>query len=336
MAELHLVPDERVAIQAVLYLAGLAAAHFFLVKPLVSLNRERLRRTLGSSQRAGSDEQKVTQLDADYRARMAESMARARELKQAKIAAGEKEAEALLQSATAKASEQIHRVRAEVEAQLAVQRAAVGRTSADVAKVLLERIMSASSLVMVGLWALGGEFAQAAGGENVDFWYGIFWPYVQFSMFAFGFWYFGRKGFASLLEKKRDALRTQLSEAHQAVRQAEARLQESQRKVASLEADMARLLAEHEADGQRQQEHVMAEALRARDIILRDTERRTNELIEAAREALRKDLVEETMRAVTQQLDPVRLKELNSRLGRAAIDVVRAQSAKPYPSKSPN
>ena len=328
MAELHLVPDERVAIQAALYLAGLAAAHVFLVKPLVALGRERVRRTLGSSSRADSEQQRIDSLDDAYKKRMAAAIAEAKAIRQGEVTRGAGEAEDIIRSASDQAREQFERAKVKIEAQLMAGRAQVKTTAADVARMIVDRLVVPGGLAGV-LFALGyGQLARAAeGGSHVDFWYAIFWPYVQFGLFALGFWYFSRKGFAGLLEKKRDALRTQLSEAHQATKLAEAKVKDYESKVASLEADIVKMREQHAAEGLRQRENLKAEAQKTRDQILRDAEKRTAELIDGARDALRRELVEETLKAVTSQLDPVRLSKINGQMRTQALSLVQSMGS---------
>lgn len=327
MAELHLVPDERVFIQAALYLAGLAAAHVFLVKPLVAINRERVRRTSGSAGVAESELHRIESLEKDYKSRLAGATSEALALRDAELAAGTLEAESIIRDAGLLAKDHVDKARAQFAQQLAAERTQIGKKSQEVARAIVDRLLVAVPLAFAMLPLGAATPARAAGGEHVDFWYGIFWPYVQFAMFVAGFWYFGRKGFAGLLEKKRDALRTQLSEARQATHQAELRAREYELKAAALQQEIVRLKDDHAADGARQRQYLVDEAKRTRDQILRDSEKRISELLESSRESLRRELVEETMRAVTEQLDAQKRAELSGRMRDRAVSFVKAMGS---------
>jgi F0F1-type ATP synthase membrane subunit b/b' len=323
MAGLYLVPDERVVIQAAIYLVGLAAAHHFLVRPLVLLNSERRLRTVGSTSKAEVEQSRISSLDDDYRQKMAAATAQAKELRHKELLAGEGEAEEIIRSANQRAKAELDRVRLEVDGQLNLEREGLKTKANEVAKTIVDRLVSLAWVVFgVGAVFVAPE-AHAAGGSEVDFWYSIFWPYFQFAVFIFGFWYFGRKPFASMLQKKRDALRTQLSEARQATHVAEAKVKEFELKVASLESDLENLRRQHATEGARQRESLISEAKSTRDQIMRDTEKRATELIHSARESLRRELVDETLKAVQEQLDPARLAVVSTKARSQALSLVK-------------
>jgi F-type H+-transporting ATPase subunit b len=126
-----------------------------------------------------------------------------------------------------------------------------------------------------------------------------------------------------MLERKRDVLRTQLSEAKQAANAAKARVQEYELKVASLEANLTKLREQYAAEGVKQRESLMEEAKRVRAQLLHDTEKRTDELVLSARESLRKDLVDEAFAILDKELHGKVLESLNARLRTKALELAK-------------
>jgi F-type H+-transporting ATPase subunit b len=325
MAELNLFPDERVVFQAAIYLVGLASAHYFFIRPLVALGRERSSRTVGASAVAESALSRVDGLEGDYASRVGAATEAARELRQLELLAGQADAESLLRSAHNESKAQVDRVRAEVDAQVQVQRSQLSQRAKVLAGELMTKL-GAGLLIPLAI-AIGGAPDQvgmaAGGGGPVEFWSGIFWPYFQFAVFALGFWYFGRGALNKMLERKRDVLRTQLSEAKQAANVANARVQEYELKVASLEANLAKLREQYAAEGAKQRESLIEEANRVRTQILHDTEKRTDELVLSARETLRRDLVDEAFAILDKELHGKVLESLNSRLRTKALELAK-------------
>lgn len=325
MAELHLFPDERVVIQATIYLVGLATAHYFFIRPLVALGRERSSRTDGASAVAESALSRVDGLESDYASRVAAATEAARELRQRELSAGQADAEAILRSAQSESKSQVDRIRAEVDVQLQSQRADLPKRAKVLAEELLTKL-GAGLVLALAVFSAGsaGQTAWASGGAGaVDFWSGIFWPYFQFAIYIFGFWYFGRGALNKMLERKRDVLRTQLSEAKQAAHVAQARVQEYEQKVANLESNLAQLREQYAAEGAKQTESLIEEAKRVRAQILHDTEKRTDELVLSARETLRKDLVDEAFSILEKDLQGLVLQNLNVKLRTKALELAK-------------
>jgi F-type H+-transporting ATPase subunit b len=231
----------------------------------------------------------------------------------------------LLRSAHGESKAQVEEVRAEVDAQVKDQRSQLPQRAKVLAAELMTKL-GAGLLIPLAI-ALAGAPDQtgmaSGGGESVEFWSGIFWPYFQFAIYALGFWYFGRGALNKMLERKRDVLRTQLSEAKQAANAAKARVQEYELKVASLEANLTKLREQYAAEGVKQRESLMEEAKRVRAQLLHDTEKRTDELVLSARESLRKDLVDEAFAILDKELHGKVLESLNARLRTKALELAK-------------
>lgn len=329
MAELNLFPDERVLIQATVYVAALACAHFYLIKPALRLHRERLKRTSGTVATLAQDEHRMNNLEAEYSSRVREATEDARELRNKGVLAGQAEAEEILRLANTAARDRLESVKSSVESQVVSERTRLDALSKDLGASILKKINeSLSAFVAIPLVGtlLAGAFsqqAQAAGGGHVEFWSGVFWPYFNFLIYAAGLWFFGRKLADSFLQKKRDTLRTQLSEARQAAHLAEKRVQEYQGRVQSLESDLSKMRDEYVTEGMRQRDELIAEARRLREQIVADAERRAHEIVLSSREALKTELVSKALAFVEEQLQGDLLEAVDKRLHAQALDNLR-------------
>jgi F0F1-type ATP synthase membrane subunit b/b' len=327
MAELNLFPDERVLIQATVYVAALACAHYYLIKPALRLHRERLKRTSGTVAALAQDEHKMNNLEAEYNARLREAAEDARELRNKGVLAGQAEAEEILRLATTAARDRLESVRSSVESQVVIERTRLDTLSKEVGSNIVKKIGQglASFLVfpLVGCLFGGASVARAAGGGHVDFWSGIFWPYFNFLVYAAGLWLFGRKLADAFLQKKRDGLRTQLSEARQATHMAEKRVREYQERVHSLESDLSKMREEYVSEGLRQRDELIAEARRLREQIISDAERRAQEIVLSSREALKAELVTKAMAYVEEQFQGEFLEATDQRLHAQALSSLK-------------
>lgn len=322
MAGLNLFPDERVVIQAAVYLVGLASTHYFLIRPLLALTKERQARTLGASGVAKDEESRIQQLESDYREQLTQATEEAKQLRMRTVVGGQAEAEEIIHSATAQSKVEVEKIRIQIESQVMQERMVLPSHAQNLAKAILERVAPAFLVAITAAICVQNS-AYAAGSGPVDFWYGMFWPYFQFGCFALGLWFFGRTALNKMLEKKRDALRTQLSEARQATQEAESKVAEYKQKVASLEASIEQMRQQHAKEGALQRDSLIEEAKKMRDQILRDTERRADEIVMSARESLRRELIRETFEALQKELSQDFLEQTGTRLRTKAMELVQ-------------
>lgn len=329
MAELNLFPDERILIQATVYVAALACAHYYLIKPALRLHRERMKRTSGTVAVLAQDEHRMNNLEAEYNARVVEATEDAKELRNKGVLAGQAEAEEILRLANTAARDRLESVKSSVESQLVTERTRLDVLSKELGVSILKKINETLTILLVipltGSLVIGAltQHAEAAGGGNVEFWSGVFWPYFNFLIYAAGLWFFGRKLANNFLQKKRDTLRTQLSEARQAAHLAERRVQEYQDRVQSLESDLSKMREEYVTEGMRQRDELIAEARRLREQIVGDAERRAHEIVLSSREALKAELVSKALIFVEEQLQGDSLEAIDKRLHAQALENLR-------------
>ncbi len=327
MAELYLFPDERVVIQATVYVAALACAHYYLVKPALKIHKEREKRTSGAVASAAGENNRLTELENKYQTQVSQATQEAKELRNKEILAGQAQADEILRLAQTAAKDRVESVRSSVSSQLVAENTRKSDVTQEIAKAIMGKLSQGlNAIALVGLsvggWMGAQDRAYAAGGD-FEFWSGVFWPYFQFSVYALGMWYFGKKIADRVLQSKRDSLRTQLSEAHEAVQKAEEKISEYKKRAATLEADMVQLRKQYVEEGLRQKEDMVAEAKTVREQILRDAERRAGEIVSSARESLRQEIVDGALDMVATQLQGETLSQIDSKLRSQATQVMR-------------
>ncbi|WP_025323643.1 ATP synthase F0 subunit B [Deferrisoma camini] len=141
--------------------------------------------------------------------------------------------------------------------------------------------LSAAALLLPAVaFASGGE-----GGGNP--WFALGMKFVNFGILV-GILYFAlRKTVPQALQDRRENIRRALEESRKALEAAQAKLREYKDRVAHLEDEIARLRADFEAEGKRQQERILAEADKAAESIRRQAEASAQSEVKRARDQLR-------------------------------------------------
>ena len=333
MAELGLFPDPKIlVIQGVIFIGALVSANHFIIRPALRLHNERRRRTSGAVDSAKSLELRAESLEAAYNQELKSRVEEARNLRLSEVLAGQAEAESILGQAQEAARRHIDGVHGQLQSAVAQERAKLPGLVDNVAASILSQLGAASAIVFALALAAASGIARAAeegGGHGgpIDPWYGIFWPYFQFLCFVAAVVFFGRKTIAAVLENRRDALRTKLSEAKQAVTLAERKAAEYEAKMSGLQKEIDTLRAQYNEDGVRERNRIVSDAQKLAGDMLRDAERSANELVTKAREELRRDLVSMAIEAVEKRLTGESARALDVRLKKEALHGVSALGA---------
>ena len=124
----------------------------------------------------------------------------------------------------------------------------------------------------VGLSLLLPGVALAAEGAGSSPVYDLLLKFVNFGILAGILFYFLRKPVSQSLADRREDIRRELEDARQAKDAAEAKLKEYQERVSNLEQDVRRIQEDFRAEGQRQRERIVAEAVNAVEAMRRQTE----------------------------------------------------------------
>jgi F0F1-type ATP synthase membrane subunit b/b' len=331
MAELGLFPEPKILIlQGVVFLAALASANHFIISPALRLYNERKKRTSGAVVGAKNLEAKSEAMEKAYADELAARTVEAKELRLSEVLAGQAEADSIINQSIAESRTILQEVERSLESAVKEERAKLPLLAKDISKAMVEKlgiVVALTFAVSPFLALVSSNVAIGAGGGHVDPMEGIFWPLFQFACFLGAVIYFGRKTMASLLEKRRDTLRTQLSEAKQAVVLAERKAKEFENKLANLSKEVVELRNQYVNDGVRERSKLLAEAKILAQNMVRDAQRAANELVAKSREQLRRELVEMAAGAVQQELTADRLTRLDESLRREAFGQLSSLSS---------
>lgn len=325
MSELKLMPEVvPMIVQGGFYLAALVSSHYLLIKPLVALSAERRKRTQGAVESAKGLETKLEVLEKTYHESHQYALTEARDLKNAQILAGQAEAQGILVAANEEARAKLQSTRTDLEKQIDVERAKIPNVVNELASVALGRLTQVGILLALGVSGLASNAAYA-GGTDVDPMYGILWPYFQFIVFVTILVVFARKAVSKMLGDKRENLRTRLSEAREARVLAERKVAEYEAKLNNLQSELENIRKEFAGEGVKQRDKLITDAKATAAQILRDSERVGQQLINEARSELRKEVFEQVLAVLNEQLKADTLAKADRALKGSAISNIKAQ-----------
>ncbi len=152
--------------------------------------------------------------------------------------------------------------------------------------------------------------ASETGGGLGD----LFWPALNVAILIVALVYFGRRPIQDFFSARQDRIRDELDAAASALAQAEARHTEWQRKLAQLDAEMARIRTQARERAEAERKHILADASAAAERIRKDARSAADQELRRAREELRREAAElalelaaETLRARVNDSDRSRL-----------------------------
>jgi F0F1-type ATP synthase membrane subunit b/b' len=322
MAELKLKPELiPMVIEGAFYLAALASSHLLLIKPLLSLTAERRRRTQGMEESAKGLEQKLERLEKTYNDAQKVALVEARDMLNYQILAGQAEASVILQDAHEAAKIKMQDAKEKITQQLSQERSKIPAIVSDLSDAVIAKLVKASLVFSIGQMFFSST--AWAGGGAVDPIYGILWPYFQFIVFAAALTFFAGKTISKMLDARRDALRTQLSEAREAMTKAQRKSEEYEIKLKNLQSEIEKLRKEYADDGVRQRDKLIHDAKESAAQLLRDTERTAKHLIEEGRIQLKKEIFEQVVLNLDARLKDDTLKAVDASLRQSAFQGLR-------------
>lgn len=326
---IDLIPDERIVFQGVIYLSAVAVSYALIVKPFLRLHTERDKRTSGAVDAARNERLRAQALETSYLTELKARTDEVKSLRLQEVTAGQAEAESIVNDAQEKAQRMVEEMRQQVQQNLRAQEKRLPQLVDEVVESMLKRFGAGAAALLFGIAAVLAEpsSALASGGGHVDFWSGVFFPYLQFFFFLTVLVLAGRKPVRALLEKKRDTLRTKLSEANEAVVMAQRKVHEFETKISSLQKEIDELRAQYINDGLRERMKIVSDAQKLSEQMLRDAERSARELISKSREELRKQLLEEAIEAFQRKLNPDRISLIERQLKAEALTGVQSLSS---------
>jgi F0F1-type ATP synthase membrane subunit b/b' len=318
-----LYPDKiLLVVQGGVYIASLFAAHILLIKPAIRLQTERADRTRGKRDAAAKLVVDGDVTSERFKVRMKEIMDEARKLRAQELAKGQAEVQRLMLAAQEASRARIQAARAEVEAELRVERQKISPMVDHVVNSIFAKLGVTVTLFSLVYFSLGSQAAQASGsvGVTMD---SFGWPYFQFILFASVVFWGGRKVLPGMLAARRENLRHELAEAKALLDAAQKRAESLESQLAAVERDVTATLEQYKTDGIRESEKIVEEAHRAAVQMASDSERVVREAFAQGRESLRRELLDLALSAVQQRLTPERLAVLDEGLRLDAMQSVQ-------------
>ncbi|MEN9808653.1 MAG: hypothetical protein RLZZ488_220 [Pseudomonadota bacterium] len=321
MAELKLKPELiPMVVEGGFYLAALASSYFLLVKPLLALTAERRKRTAGAVDAAKGLESKLARLEKTYTSAHQEALTEARDLLNNQILAGQAEASGILQEAHESAKAKLQEVRTQISSQVTQERGKIPSIVADLSETVLAKLAKNSVVVIaVGASVVAGSALAAGGGGAVDPVYGILWPYFQFIVFAAALTFLAKKAVSKMLDDRRDALRTKLSEARSAMTLAQRKSDEYEAKLKNLQSELDALRKEYADNGVAQRDKLISEAKESAAQLLRDADRIGRQLIAEGKEQLRREIFDQVVATLDAKLKGETLASIDASLRQNAL-----------------
>lgn len=328
MAELKLKPELiPMLIQGGFYLAALASTHVLLIKPLLAMSSERKKRTQGAVESAKGLESKLEKLEKSYTGAQQFALNEARDLRNAQILAGQAEAQSILNEASDAAKEHLTSIRTKVMNNISSERQKIPGIVGELSDVVLSRLAQNSVVFFAFVTLVTSGKALAAGGA-VDPMYGIFWPYFQFIVFAAALTFFARKAMSKMLEDRRDKLRTQFSEAREAVLLAQRKTEEYENKLKNLQSELEAMRREYADDGVKQRDKLISDAKATAAQIIKDSERVGQQLIVEAQADLRREIFEQVMIVLDDKLKGETLNKVDAALRKTVVAGLKSSQLK--------
>jgi F0F1-type ATP synthase membrane subunit b/b' len=249
-------------------------------------------------------------------------MDEARKLRTQELAKGQAEVQRLMLAAQEASRARIQAARAEVEAELRVERQKISPMVDHVVNSIFAKLGVTVTVFSLIYFALGTQAAQASGsvGVTMD---SFGWPYFQFILFASVVVWGGRKVLPGMLAARRENLRHELAEAKALLDAAQKRAESLESQLAAVERDVTATLEQYKNDGIRESEKIVEEAHRASAQMASDSERVVREAFAQGRESLRRELLDLALSAVQQRLTPERLAVLDEGLRLDAMQSVQ-------------
>jgi F0F1-type ATP synthase membrane subunit b/b' len=134
----------------------------------------------------------------------------------------------------------------------------------------------------------GDEHADEAHAEEHSVWAGLLWPTVNFAILAGGLWWFFKEPFATYLRDRHTSIRRDLVEAANVKAAAAAQLDEIDKKLKALPAEIDALRTRGAEEIAAEEKRIAALAAAERDRLLEQTRREIDLQVRLAK----RDLVE--------------------------------------------
>ncbi|KAB8030885.1 hypothetical protein [Fluviispira multicolorata] len=315
----------RFGIQVAIFLVGVVVAQRLIIGPAIRLHNERKKRTVGSFETSKNQNERAIQLEHEYFLELKNGAEEAKHLRLEEIKAAQKVANKMIAENQKKAALHVSSIREKLSLEMLEAKSNMPNQINDLVQTIYKKIGLAvlMSFISAAAFFKNSAFASAASGSEINWLYGVFWPYFQFAVFILALVYFAKKPITAMLEKRRDDFKAKLSEAKEAALLAERKIKEYESKIASLQNEINELKERNLFDAKIEREKILAEASKVSEAILRDADRAARELINRSREEIRQELFSIALEEVEKRLTSEKLLSLDSKLKSETIEGIK-------------
>jgi F-type H+-transporting ATPase subunit b len=158
--------------------------------------------------------------------------------------------------------------------------------------------------IMVGSWAAfsGVAWASEAGAHAELNWYDFTLRILNFVIMAAILYRLLKKPLANFIASRRENIQNMLTELEQKQREAEQKTLEYQGKLATLEQETSKIVAEYIEEGEIEKRKIIEAAERQADYIKQQAQLAIQQEVKSAREELQREIVELSVAAAEEIL----------------------------------
>ncbi len=268
-----------------------------LYKPVLKLLEERDEKTAGALKKAADMEREVADGVAAYEKRLKEAAIKGTEEKnrlRQEARACEKD---MLDKAQATAAEEVARLKAALEKNVASARNEVKVEAFGISRSIASKMLDRNIAAMLIFFALtlapalvmassGGEGAAHEAGS------GMLWKVINFAILVAGIVIAWKKVIGKLLNKRSVDIETALKSADEAKKTAEKKAAEYRDKIGELERNVSNVLKELELEGASERERIIKEAEAAAIRLMEQAKATAQQEIKKAKIELRREAAE--------------------------------------------
>lgn len=318
----------RFAVQVIVFLVGLVVTHRLIIKPALKLSDERNKRTQGNVHQAQKNQESAEQLEREYNLKLSQGVEQVKKLRMEKIQEAQRKAAHVVDEAQRNAQELVLKTQKNIDGEAAKAQQELKSHVSHVVDAISKKIgISFGFFLMLTLPFLVHKSVLASESGEVDFWYGVFWPYFQFAFFIAVIVYFAKKPITQMLDDRRNEFKARLSEAREALILADRKMKEYQSKIQLLADEIETLKNQNLFDANIEAQRILQEAQKTSDAILRDANRATQEIIYSNMEKIRQQMFALAMDEISKHIRTDKIGSIEAKLKADAVACIKTLQA---------
>jgi F-type H+-transporting ATPase subunit b len=256
--------DITAVYQIIGYLVLFAVFHFFLIKPLLRVMKERDEKTSGALKRAEAAERDISEGMAEYEKRLREAVQKGRdEIKRIKAEWAEKE-KALLEDARRESEKELTGIKGSIEAGKVQALQGLKSEAKAISKAIAEKLIERRVMVLLlGLTLLAPAISLASGGGEGNEGGGskeMLWKSINFTVLIIALVLIWKKAISKVLAKRSSEIEKALGDAKAAKDAAEKKTEEYRERLGLLEARITQIQADMKREAEAERERLKKDA----------------------------------------------------------------------------